>query len=120
MKKLLVLFVAVLALTGCASRHVGPAIVGGVVGYSIANSQPRTVVVHQAPVVVQEHIVIVNEQCNQYMNSTERLACERVLLEADRGALRGLALPVVVEVLATVEFTCRKPVPSAPALIMTG
>lgn len=70
MKKLLVLFVAVLALTGCANRHVGPAIVGGVIGYSIANSQPRTV-------VVQEQVVIVNEQCNQYMNSTERLACER-------------------------------------------
>jgi hypothetical protein len=70
MKKLIVLFVAVLALTGCAHRHVGPAIVGGVIGYSIANSQPRTV-------VVQEQVVIVNEQCNQYMNSTERLACER-------------------------------------------
>lgn len=70
MKKLLVLFVAVLSLTGCANRHVGPAIVGGVIGYSIANSQPRTV-------VVQEQVVIVNEQCNRYINSTERLACER-------------------------------------------
>lgn len=69
MKKLLVLFVAVLALTGCANRYVGPALVGGVVGYSIANSS--------RPVVVQEQVVIVSSQCNQYAYYNERAACER-------------------------------------------
>lgn len=76
MKKLLVLFIALLALTGCANRYVGPALVGGVVGYSIANSH-RPVVVHQAPVVVQESVVIVSSQCNQYVYQPERAACER-------------------------------------------
>lgn len=70
MKKLLVLFVALFALTGCANRYVGPALVGGVVGYSIANSS-RPVIVHQEPVV------IVSTQCNQYAYYNERAACER-------------------------------------------
>ena len=70
MKKILFLIVVVLALTGCASRYVAPAIVGGVVGYSIANSQPRVV-------VVQEQVVIVSTHCNQYAYHAERSACER-------------------------------------------
>ena len=77
MKKLLIIALATLALTGCANRYVGPAIVGGVVGYSIANSQPRTVVVQQAPVYDAGTVVIVSEQCNQYPFGPERTACER-------------------------------------------
>jgi hypothetical protein len=69
MKKLLALFVATLALTGCANRYVGPALVGGVVGYSIANSH--------RPVVVQEQVIVVSAQCNQYAYQAERTACER-------------------------------------------
>lgn len=70
MKKLLVLIVVALALTGCASRYVAPAVIGGVVGYSIANNQHRTV-------VVQEQVVIVSTHCNQYAYHAERTACER-------------------------------------------
>lgn len=76
MKKLLIVALAGLALTGCANRYVGPALVGGAVGYSIANSN-RPVIVHQAPVVVHDQVVIVSDQCNHYPFGPERSACER-------------------------------------------
>jgi len=40
---------------GCGGCWVGPALIGGVVGYELA--QPRTVVVEQPPVIVQQPIV---------------------------------------------------------------
>ena len=40
---------------GCGGCWVGPALIGGVVGYELA--QPRTVVVEQPSVVVQQPIV---------------------------------------------------------------
>ena len=75
MKKLLIAVVALFALSGCAHNHwVGPAVVGGVVGYTLA--QPRTVVVTQtAPQI--EQVVIVNDACSQYPTYSERNACER-------------------------------------------
>jgi hypothetical protein len=76
MKRLLIVALATLALTGCAHRYVGPALVGGAVGYTIANSH-RPVVVHPGPIVIQEPVIIVSAQCNQYINPSERSACER-------------------------------------------
>jgi hypothetical protein len=74
MKKLVLITVLALATltTGCASRHAGPAIAGGIVGMAIgsAMAQPR-------PVVVQEQVVIVAHNCQVYTNPSERHACER-------------------------------------------
>jgi hypothetical protein len=39
----------------CVSGWVAPAIVGGVIGYELA--QPRTVIVEQQPVIVQNPVV---------------------------------------------------------------
>jgi hypothetical protein len=75
MKKLIVVFLALFALSGCANRYwVAPAVVGGVVGYSLA--QPRTVVVNQSAPVV-EQVVVVNDACSNYPTYSERSACER-------------------------------------------
>jgi hypothetical protein len=70
MKKLLILIVATLALTGCASR-TGTAIVAGTTGLIIGNAmaQPR--------VVTHEQVIIVNSICTQYQLHSERAACER-------------------------------------------
>ncbi len=74
MKKLIIIAVGLFALSGCAHNGwVGPAVVGGVVGYTIA--QPRTVIVTPAPEV--ENVVIVNDACAQYPTYSERAACER-------------------------------------------
>lgn len=83
MKKLILIpiLVATLLTTGCASRYAGPAIIGGVTGLIVGSalSQPRTVVVQQAPVrvVQQEQVVIVNDHCNQFYSPGERDACAR-------------------------------------------
>lgn len=76
--KLLIAVVAIVALSGCATR-TGTAIVAGTAGMIIGNSmaQPRTVVVRDVPVVVPERVIIVNESCNQYAIHSERIACER-------------------------------------------
>ena len=70
MKKLLVVVLATLALTGCANR-AGTAIVAGTTGLIIGNAmaQPR--------VVTHEQVIIVNSACNQYQLHSERAACER-------------------------------------------
>jgi hypothetical protein len=70
MKKLLILVVATLALTGCASR-TGTAIVAGTTGLIIGNAmaQPRT--------VTHEQVIIINNTCTQYQLHSERAACER-------------------------------------------
>jgi hypothetical protein len=76
--KLLIAVIAVLALSGCATR-TGTAIVAGTAGMIIGNSmaQPRTVVVREAPVITTERVVIVNDSCNRYPMHSERSACER-------------------------------------------
>ncbi len=78
MKKLLVLILATLALTGCASR-TGTAIVAGTTGLIIGNAmaQPRVVIREPAPVVTHEQVIIVNNVCGQYQLHSERAACER-------------------------------------------
>lgn len=78
MKKLLVLILATLALTGCASR-TGTAIVAGTTGLIIGNAmaQPRVVLREPAPVVTHEQVIIVNNTCGQYQMHRERQACER-------------------------------------------
>jgi hypothetical protein len=69
--KLLIALVAVAALTGCATR-TGTAIVAGTTGVIIghAMSQPRTVIVHEEPMIVSGY-------CNHYYAHSERVACER-------------------------------------------
>ena len=76
--KLLVVVVALLALSGCATR-TGTAIVAGTTGMIIgsAMAQQRTVIVQHAPVVTREQVVIVNDACNRYATYGERSACER-------------------------------------------
>jgi len=66
MKKLLIIG-AVFLLSGCASRHVGPAIVGGVIGYAIGQNANQPTVV-----IVQEH-----SPCDKYTLYNERQACQR-------------------------------------------
>jgi len=75
--KLLIALVAVVALSGCATR-TGTAILAGTTGVIIgsAMSQPR-VVVREVPVVTHEQVVIVNDTCNRYPLHSERVACER-------------------------------------------
>jgi len=75
--KLLIALVAVVALSGCATR-TGTAILAGTTGVIIgsAMSQPR-VVVREVPVVTHEQVVIVNDACNRYYSHSERVACER-------------------------------------------
>lgn len=72
--KLLVVAVALLALSGCATR-TGTAIVAGTTGMIIGSaiSQQRTVVVQHA----HEQVIIVNDACNRYVTYNERTACER-------------------------------------------
>lgn len=76
--KVLVIAVAVLALSGCATR-TGTAIVAGAAGMIIGNAitQPRTVVVQEVPVVTYERVIISNSTCNYYHTHSERAACER-------------------------------------------
>lgn len=73
--KLIIGIVAVLALSGCATR-TGTAIVAGTAGMIIGNAitQPRTVIVREIPV---ENVVIINGSCNQYYSYSERSACVR-------------------------------------------
>ena len=75
--KLLIALVAVVALSGCATR-AGTAILAGTTGVIIgsAMSQPR-VVVREVPVVTHERVVIINDACNRYHTYNERSACER-------------------------------------------
>jgi hypothetical protein len=70
MKKLILVCLVLFGLTGCASRYAGPAIIGGVIGYSIANSN-RT-----ETIIVQETHTI-SPQCDQFVTYNERNACER-------------------------------------------
>lgn len=76
--KLLIAVVALLALSGCATR-TGTAIVAGTAGMVIGNAmaQPRAVVVREVPVVAPERVIIVNNACTQYPTYSERSACER-------------------------------------------
>lgn len=76
--KLLIAVIALLALSGCATR-TGTAIVAGTAGMIIGNSmaQPRTVVVREAPVVAPERVIIINDACARYHTYGERSACER-------------------------------------------
>jgi hypothetical protein len=76
--KLLIAVLALVALSGCATR-TGTAIVAGTAGMMIGNAmaQPRTVVVREAPVVTHEQVIIVNDACAQYPTYNERSACER-------------------------------------------
>jgi hypothetical protein len=76
--KVLVIAVAVLALSGCATR-TGTAIVAGTAGMIIGNAiaQPRVVVVQEVPVVSHERVIISNGTCNYYYTYSERQACER-------------------------------------------
>lgn len=68
--KLLIGIVAVLALSGCATR-TGTTIVAGTAGMVIGNAmaQPRTVVVYDAPVI--------HYNCTHFYTHSERVACER-------------------------------------------
>lgn len=52
--KLIIALASGLVLTGCAHRDIGPALVGGVIGYAIARDHephhvhnPQTVIVHR-------------------------------------------------------------------------
>lgn len=78
MKKLLILIVATLALTGCATR-TGTAVLAGTTGLIIGNAmaQPRVVLREPATVVTHEQVIIVNNTCAQYHLQSERAACER-------------------------------------------
>ena len=69
--KLLIAVVAIVALSGCATR-TGTAIVAGTTGVIIghAMSHPRTVIVREEP-------IIVSSTCNHYYTHSERMACER-------------------------------------------
>jgi hypothetical protein len=69
--KLLIVAVALVTLSGCATR-TGTAIVAGTTGVIIGHSmtQPRTVIVREDP-------VIVHSSCNHYYTHSERAACER-------------------------------------------
>lgn len=54
-KKLIIALAAGAALTGCAHRDIGPALVGGVIGYAIARDhEPRPVHSHQTVIVQQQ------------------------------------------------------------------
>ena len=77
MKKLLIIALAGLALTGCSGRYVGPALVGGAVGYALGSNNHPHVVVQQGPTVVRDQVVIMSDQCNQFPYAQERMACER-------------------------------------------
>lgn len=68
--KLLIAVIAVLALSGCATR-TGTAIVAGTAGLIIGNSmaQSRTVIVYDAPVI--------HYNCAHFYTHSERVACER-------------------------------------------
>ena len=78
MKKLLIVALVGLALTGCASR-TSTAIVAGTTGLIIGNAmaQPRVVLREPVQVVTHEQVVIVNNACGQYQFPSERAACER-------------------------------------------
>lgn len=75
MKKLLIVGAvsAVVLLSGCASRHAGPVIAGGVIGYAIGQhaNQPRPVP-HPSVIIVQEY-----SPCDKYTLYNERQACQR-------------------------------------------
>ena len=80
MKKL-ILVLAVLALTGCSTRQMGPALVGGVIGYAIAkDAEPKTVVIRQ-PVIVHSAPVSNGRaefsHCLGYPLGRDRDACNR-------------------------------------------
>jgi len=75
MKKIILLSAvcASILLSGCASRYVGPAVLGGVVGYAIGQSanQPRQVSQPNV-IIVQEHSL-----CDKYTVYNERQSCLR-------------------------------------------
>ena len=75
--KVLIIAVAMLALSGCATR-TGTAILAGTAGMIIGSAvaQPR-VMVREVPVVTHEQVIIVNSACGQFQLHSERLACER-------------------------------------------
>jgi len=75
--KLLIAALAIVALSGCATR-TGTAIIAGTTGMIIgsAMAQPRTVV-REVQVVTHEQVIIVNDACNRYPTYNERTACER-------------------------------------------
>ena len=65
LKKVALITALVASLTGCASNQVGPAIVGGLIGYGMAQqSQPR---------------VYVEQQVIHPINSNRYAQCERYL-----------------------------------------
>ena len=72
MKKLLIVILATMALTGCASR-TGTAIVAGTTGLIIGNAMAQP----QHRVVTHEQVIIVNSTCAQYQFHSDRAACER-------------------------------------------
>lgn len=78
MKKLLIVLLAGLALTGCATRTGTAMLVGGTVGYLIGQENQR--VTQPAPVTYRETVVVqpgYATQCQQYPTYNERAACER-------------------------------------------
>ena len=80
MKKIVAILSLALATSACAhgphgvpyhhhGSWVGPAIIGGVVGYVIA--QPRPVVIQQPPVVIQQPVPVQQQVCeNRYVPDT--------------------------------------------------
>lgn len=77
MKKLLIVLLAGVALTGCANRTGTALLVGGTVGYLVGQDQKRTE--PPAPVVYKETVIIQPSPCSQYTVYSERSACERGL-----------------------------------------
>jgi hypothetical protein len=74
MKKL-ILALSVLALAGCSSRQLVPAVAGGVVGYALGSAN-NTVVVRQ-PAPVTDRIVVITEECARYASHGEKESCMR-------------------------------------------
>lgn len=68
--KLVIAAVAIMALSGCATR-TGTAIVAGATGMVIGSAISQSRIVHSAPVV------IVDSHCWRYAKYSERAACER-------------------------------------------
>ena len=76
MKKIILLSAvcASILLSGCASRYVGPAVIGGVVGYAIgqSNNQPHPTQYSPNVVIIQQH-----SPCDKYAVYNERQSCLR-------------------------------------------
>lgn len=78
MKKIIIIALALAALTGCASRTGTAALVGGTVGY-IIGKEAHAEQHRPAPVVTREVVIVQQPDytCNKYHIYSERSACER-------------------------------------------